>query len=151
MAQIYKKILRGEGNRGKKKASPPTPLRMERGVITVIPLVVHKCFCSSLLDYLSKPFPTASSLSRRGGAGGEVFIIFYDSTNAPHITCKASAHDVRSVSTINENGRKGDLLQTIRSRMTEKYFLISLTLSPAERGSAGNKLLINNRKTLPTK
>ena len=151
MTQIYKKILGEKGNRGKKKASPPTPLRMERGVITVIPLVVHKCFCSSLLDYLSKPFPTASSLSRRGGLGGEVFIIFYDSTNAPHITCKASAHDVRSVSTINENGRKGDLLQTIRSRMTEKYFLISLTLSPAERGSAGNKLLINNRKTLPKK
>ena len=25
MVQIYKKILRGEGNRGKKKASPPTP------------------------------------------------------------------------------------------------------------------------------
>ena len=151
MAQIYKKILRGKGNGGKKKTSPPTPLRMERGVITVIPLVVHKCFCSSLLDYLSKPFSTASSLLGEGGAGGEVFIIFYDSTNAPHITCKASAHDVRSVSTINENGRKGDLLQTIRSRMTEKYFLISLTLSPAERGSAGNKLLINNRKTLPTK
>ena len=119
MVQIYKKILRGKGNRGK-KASPPTPLRMERGVVCVIPLVVHKWFSSSLLDYLSKPFPTASSLSRRGGLGGEVFIIFYDSTNAPHITCKASAHDVRSISTINENGRKGDLLQTIRSRMTEK-------------------------------
>ena len=137
MAQIYKKILRGKGNWGKKNASPPTPLRMERGVITVIPLVVHKCFCSSLLDYLSKPFPIPSSLSRGGGLGGEVFIIFYDSTNAPHITCKASAHDVRRLCTINENGRKGDLLQTIRSRMIVKqsqYALPPPTPSPAERG-----------------
>ena len=137
MAQIYKKILREKGNRGKKKASPPTPLRMERGVVCVIPLVVHKWFSSSLLDYLSKPFPTASSLSRRGGLGGEVFIIFYDSTNAPHITCKASAHDVLRLCTINENGRKGDLLQTIRSRMTVKQFQYAFpppTPSPAERG-----------------
>jgi len=92
---------------------------MERGVITVIPLVVHKCFCSSLLDYLSKPFPTLP-LSWRGRLGGEFFFIFYDSTNAPHFACKASAHDVRSVSTIIENGRKGYFLQTIRSRMIVK-------------------------------
>ena len=48
------------------------------------------------------------------------FFIFYDPINAPHITCKASAHDVRSVSTIIKNGRKGKFLQTIRSRMVVK-------------------------------
>jgi len=48
---------------------------MERGVITVIPLVVHKCFCSSLLDYLSELyylselFP-ALPLSAGEGVGG---------------------------------------------------------------------------------
>ena len=59
----------------KQEASPPTPLRMERGVITVIPLVVHKCFCSSLLDYLSKLYYSsklypALPLSAGEGVGG---------------------------------------------------------------------------------
>ena len=53
-------------------ASPPTPLRMERGVITVIPLVVRRYFRSSLLDYLSKLFPTLPSPFGEG-LGGEAF------------------------------------------------------------------------------
>ena len=151
MVQIYKKILRAKGNGGEKESLTPNPSPNGEGrnyrdtpcgsqmFLLIITWLLKQTVSNSLLSFSER------------GLGGEVFIIFYDSTNAPHITCKASAHDVRSVSTINENGRKGDLLQTIRSRMTEKYFLISLTLSPAERGSAGNKLLINNRKTLPKK
>ena len=66
--------------------------------------------------------------------GGFLFFIFYDPINAPHITCKASAHDVRSVSTIIENGRKGYFLQTIRSRMIVKQSQYASPPNPLSTG-----------------
>ena len=50
----------GEGE----KASPPTPLRVERGVISEIPLLFG--------TFLSKQFP-ALPLSEGEGVGGEAF------------------------------------------------------------------------------
>ena len=49
-------------------ASPPTPLRKERGVITVIPLVVRRYFHTLLLKQTVSYTPP---LCRRGGRGGE--------------------------------------------------------------------------------
>ena len=59
------------------KASPPTPLRMERGVITEIPLHVLQMF-SSLSPSISRPKGVTSHttpLSIRRGAGGEASVI----------------------------------------------------------------------------
>ena len=59
------------------KASPPTPLRMERGVITEIPLHVLQMF-SSLSPSISRPKGVTSHttpLSNRRGAGGEASVI----------------------------------------------------------------------------
>ena len=53
----------GEGE----KASPPTPLRVERGVISEIPLLFG--------TFLSKQFP-ALPLSEGEGVGGEAFFRF---------------------------------------------------------------------------
>ena len=58
------------------KASPPTPLRMERGVITEIPLHVLQMF-SSLSPSISRPKGVTSHttpLSIRRGAGGEASV-----------------------------------------------------------------------------
>ena len=51
-------------------ASPPTPLRKERGVITVIPLVVRRYFHLSLLKRTVSSTPP---LCRRGGWGVRLF------------------------------------------------------------------------------
>ena len=53
-------------------ASPPTPLRKERGVITVIPLVVRRYFHTLLLKQTVSCTPP---LCRRGGRGGEAFLL----------------------------------------------------------------------------
>ena len=55
------------------EASPPAPLRMERGVITEIPLYVIHAFSVSS-PFLSRPIGVTSHttpLSNRRGAGGE--------------------------------------------------------------------------------
>ena len=55
------------------EASPPAPLRMERGVITEIPLYVIHAFSGSS-PFLSRPIGVTSHttpLSIRRGAGGE--------------------------------------------------------------------------------
>ena len=54
-------------------ASPPTPLRKERGVITVIPLVVRRYFHLLLLKQTVSCTPP---LCRRGGWGGEAFFYY---------------------------------------------------------------------------
>ena len=59
------------------EASPPTPLRMERGVITEIPLYVLKMF-SGPSPIISRPKGVTSHttpLSIRRGAGGEASVI----------------------------------------------------------------------------
>ena len=58
------------------EASPPAPLRMERGVITEIPLHVLQMF-SSLSPSISRPIGVTSHttpLSIRRGAGGEASV-----------------------------------------------------------------------------
>ena len=72
----------------------------------IFPLIITQANC-----FLHSP-----SLQERGWG----VRLFFNPINAPHIACKASAHDVRSVSTIIKNGRKGYFLQTIRSRMIVK-------------------------------
>ena len=69
---------------------------MERGVICVISLVVRRYFHTLLV----KQTISSTPLSAGEGLGVRLFFIFYNPIYAPHITCKASAHDVRSVSTI---------------------------------------------------
>ena len=59
-------------------APPPCPSPKGRGVICVMPLVVHKCLRPPLLDYLSKLYYSselfpALPLSAGEGAGGEAF------------------------------------------------------------------------------
>ena len=81
--QKYCSRTQGDTRRHKQTqaAPPPCPSPKGRGVVCVIPLVVHKCFFSPLLDYLSKLyypsepyysselFPTLP-LSAGEGAGG---------------------------------------------------------------------------------
>ena len=54
-------------------ASPPTPLRKERGVITVIPLVVRRYFHTLLLKQTVSCTPP---LCRRGGRGVRLFFYY---------------------------------------------------------------------------
>ena len=59
------------------EASPPAPLRMERGVITEIPLYVIHAFSVSS-PFLSRPIGVTSHttpLSNRRGVGGEAAVI----------------------------------------------------------------------------
>ena len=83
------------------EASPPAPLRMERGVITEIPLHVLQMF-SSLSPSISRPIGVTSHtppLSIRRGAGGEASVNSVcrrpsvGSKRAP----KSSVNSVRSV------------------------------------------------------
>ena len=83
------------------EASPPAPLRMERGVITEIPLHVLQMF--------SGPFPISSRpkgvtshttpLSNRRGAGGEasVFSVCRRPSVGSKCAPKTSVNSVRSV------------------------------------------------------
>ncbi len=62
--------------RGPFVASPPAPLRMERGVITKIPLYVIHAFSVSS-PFLSRPIGVTSHttpLSNRRGVGGEASV-----------------------------------------------------------------------------
>ena len=58
------------------EASPPAPLRMERGVITEIPLHVFQMFSSpsSIISRLIGVTSHTTPLSTRRGAGGEASV-----------------------------------------------------------------------------
>ena len=83
------------------EASPPAPLRMERGVITEIPLHVLQMF-SSLSPSISRPIGVTSHtppLSIRRGAGGEasVFSVCRRRSVGSNCAPKSSVNSVRSV------------------------------------------------------
>ena len=83
------------------EASPPAPLRMERGVITEIPLHVLQMF-SSLSPSISRPIGVTSHtppLSIRRGAGGEasVFSVCRRRSVGSNCAPKSSVNSVGSV------------------------------------------------------
>ena len=72
-AFFFSQIYTEEQNTQPTEASPPAPLRMERGVITEIPLYVLRMF-SSPSPFISRPKGVTSHttpLSIRRGVGGE--------------------------------------------------------------------------------
>ena len=85
------------------RASPPAPLRMERGVITEIPLHVLQMF-SSPSPFISRPKGVTSHttpLSIRRGAGGEASVISV--CRRPSVSSKRCAKgSVKSVSSVRE-------------------------------------------------
>ena len=85
------------------EASPPAPLRMERGVITEIPLHVLQMF-SSLSPSISRPIGVTSHttpLSIRRGAGGEASV--FSVCRRPSVDSKrAQKNSVNSVRSVRE-------------------------------------------------
>ena len=83
------------------EASPPAPLRMERGVITEIPLYVIHAFSVSS-PFLSRPIGVTSHttpLSIRRGVGGEASVFSVCRRRSVGSKCapKGSVNSVRSV------------------------------------------------------
>ena len=83
------------------EASPPAPLRMERGVITEIPLHVLRMF-SSPSPFISRPKGVTSHttpLSIRRGAGGEASVFSVCRRRSVSSKCapKTSVNSVCSV------------------------------------------------------
>ena len=83
------------------EASPPAPLRMERGVITEIPLYVIHAF-SVFSPFFSRPVGVTSHttpLSIRRGAGGEASVNSVCRRPSVGSKCapKTSVNSVRSV------------------------------------------------------
>ena len=111
------------------EASPPAPLRMERGVITEIPLHVFQMF-SSLSPSISRPKGVTSHttpLSIRRGAGGEASVFSVCRRRSVGSKCapKGSVNSVRSVRERNTHSEShvSHLLERVRSishRFTQK-------------------------------
>ena len=91
-------MVRWQTNRGKeilKMASPPAPLRMERGVITEIPLYVLQMF-SGPSPISSRPKGVTSHttpLSIRRGVGGEASVSSVREKTPQRFFC-VSSHNV---------------------------------------------------------